>query len=364
MAPKMKRVAESIYKRGNVFYERITFDGKNTYKKLAVATLKEARDYRTARRALHLKALDGLTSASPYDEAPAKSTQAATVADLCQEFLKAGCPDKQRQFKTGHGLDEEKRRVRYLQAWDGWGDAEKISNAVLLRYETYRKGMKGTKLKNGRSIDMEVTTLKNVLRWGVLCERIKAYPFANVEIIKFQKGESAHAKHHCAQSPEELHTLAARLFSFPQSEVLGFQYLFEAFTGLRTSEALACRWNAKYGEPGFIDGDYLHVGRKKDGVNPWVKIHPALRALLDAMKLWRDTRKVIINNKAEFPLSKSQWFFPSPQYPTQAVCRKSLAHALQREVSALIKEKKLPAGYRLRKVQTGALCRTVESEDS
>jgi hypothetical protein len=46
----MKRVAESIYKRGDVFYERIQFDGKNTFKSLPVATLKEAREYRAQRR--------------------------------------------------------------------------------------------------------------------------------------------------------------------------------------------------------------------------------------------------------------------------------------------------------------------------
>jgi hypothetical protein len=113
---------------------------------------------------------------------------------------------------------------------------------------------------------------------------------------------------HCYQtaplSGDELHNLARHLFLARghRSEVLAFQLLFEAMTGLRRGEAVQMRWDAtSRGQFGFIERwKYLHVPREKGGVAPWVEIHPALKDLLLALKSWRDRR---------YP--QSPWFFPS-----------------------------------------------------
>lgn len=331
-----KTVAPGILKKGDAYFERVLVDGRDTTKKIPVLTLKEAKDYRVRRLAQHAQAREGiLLVESPYAKAK-RRIASADFNELCQFFLDAGCPDKDRQFKKDKQLAEEIRRVGILRGWPGWKEqvVEQINNATLLRYEAWRR-KNSTQMRNGRSIDMEVTTLKNILRCATLHEKLSVYPLANVEVIKLQKGKSQHAKDHCMKSPEELHHFAERLFSVPQSEALGFQALFEAFTGVRTSEALACRWDAKYGEAGYTDGDHIHLARAKDGVNPWAQIHPTLKELLRVMKLWHDTR---------YP--KSPWFFPSYSAPEQAVGVQSLAHALRREVEELIEAGKLAAGSR------------------
>jgi integrase len=339
----MQPVADGVYKyvgrkKSVAYYERVRVDGKDTFKKLPAATLAEAKTARAARLTQHAKAKEGLFSVvSPYEK-KAPAIKSASFDQLCQFFLDSNCPDKDRCYKKGRQLEDEKRRVKVLRRWSGWDKQPltTLDNATLLSYEAWRREEKKSKVRNGRSIDMEVTTLKNVLRWAVLNKRLASYPFANVERMRFQRGASVSAKHCCAQSPDELHEFAAELFSYPQSEVLGFQFLIEAFTGIRTSEALALRKTEKHGAAGYRDAEFLHLARCKDGINPWAKIHPALAELLAAHDAWLKWR---------YP--KSPFYFPSPWYPdTQAVGPQSLAHSLRRIVEKRVKDGKLPEGSR------------------
>lgn len=51
-----------------------------------------------------------------------------------------------------------------------------------------------SQIKNGRTIDTEVCTLKNVLRHAELCELIPRFEFPNDGQVRKFKGESRHAK--------------------------------------------------------------------------------------------------------------------------------------------------------------------------
>jgi len=88
---------------------------------------------------------------------------------------------------------------------------------------------------------------------------------------------------------DELHKLAALFFGGERSqlEVLAWQALLEAMTGLRTCEALQLRADAAPYEPGWItpDGKTLGVRRAKgqQNVNPFVEIRDGLRSVLDAL---------------------------------------------------------------------------------
>ena len=197
---------------------------------------------------------------------------------------------------------------------------------------------KSEQMKNGRRIDLEVITLKKALRWARVRDQIAADPFAGEEIGTFQDTDKiSKSKERRPLDGEELHFLAERLFADGyRSEVLGFQCLFEAFTGVRTSEALRLRWDAKYSEAGHIDGKFLHLARSKKGVNPWVEIRPHLRQLLKVMRAWRAVR---------FP--DSPWFFPAPYDAKKAVAPTSLTHALSRAVSDAIKAGKIDAGRKV-----------------
>jgi hypothetical protein len=48
--------------------------------------------------------------------------------------------------------------------------------------------------------------------------------------------EERHAKEVAASSPEELHKVASVFFEDPRTEVTGWQFLWEAHSGMRTEE--------------------------------------------------------------------------------------------------------------------------------
>jgi hypothetical protein len=93
--------------------------------------------------------------------------------------------------------------------------------------------------------------------------------------------------------------------------LLGWQFIFEAFTGLRTCEALQLRTDAKPYEAGWVspDGKSVCVRRAKNqqSVNPLVRVHDGLAAWLKAHREWKQNR---------YP--DSPWYFPSYRNPDTA----------------------------------------------
>jgi hypothetical protein len=136
---------------------------------------------------------------------------------------------------------------------------------------------------------------------------------------------------------DELHNIAALLFKNPHSVVLGFQMLFEASTGLRTSEILKWGYD-KFGTT-TSDGKSVHVWRCKGqhAVNPYVTNHEGLQALIAAHAKW----------KAEY-YPNSAWFFPGHDRDSnQPVNKGALAHALRRlHAKGLMKKKRISHGMR------------------
>jgi hypothetical protein len=141
-------------------------------------------------------------------------------------------------------------------------DASALALADLERYDAWRR-QSSKKMKNGRRVDQEVITLKHALRWAHRLGKLKNNPLEGVEIGRFQVGNSRPSRECRPRDADHLHELARRQFEGPaKGHVLGSQMLFEAFTGVRTGEALACRWDAKWGEAGFVEGECL-VGPRK-----------------------------------------------------------------------------------------------------
>jgi hypothetical protein len=155
---------------------------------------------------------------------------------------------------------------------------------------------------------MEMNTLSNAVLWAMRCDLIRQNP------LNFRRPRYCCAKNvrHCREfmphDTEALHEIAALMFSDIRAETLGWQMMFEAFTGLRTCEALRLRTDAQPFEPGWItkDGKSLCVRRAKnqEAVNPFVLIHDGLAAWLKAHKEWKEKR---------YP--KSPWFFPNYRDP-------------------------------------------------
>jgi hypothetical protein len=138
----------------------------------------------------------------------------------------------------------------------------------------------------------------------------------------------------------ELHQIARLLFSSRTSEVLGFQFLFTAYTGQRTCEILKLNLNAGPDEPGSVmeGGKCLRVWRAKgqDIVNPFCAVHEGLESLIAAHKRWISLR---------YP--NATWYFPGRSGAELLVDKSALAHALKRlRKKALISRRITPHGAR------------------
>jgi integrase len=328
MPGAFKKLGDGLYWKqgalGRVYYERIQRGGKDQFKQVPAKDIDEARAVRVHRNIQYKQYIEGIPGASdPYAEPKVKASK-ATMIQVFDAYIKADCPQMDWKPRKGKALADEKRNVRFLRVWRGWNEqaVEEVRTSTLKGYAKWRKA-NSKRMKNGRRVDMEIQTLKAALHNAATDDLIKVNPLATLDLGTFQTGEVAHCKFRRPENAEQLHALARWMFerkSGTRSDILGFQCLFEALTGVRTSEALRCRWDAKYGEPGFIDGEYMHLARSKQGVNPWVKIHPALKQLLDVMKLWRSTNE---------RYKDSPWFFPSPVDPMKkAIGSTALVHAL------------------------------------
>jgi integrase len=138
-----------------------------------------------------------------------------------------------------------------------------------------------------RAVDLELNTLKNVFKFAVRSGQLRANPLDLRRPSYCDSRTVKHCREYAPRSAEELHAHAAYFFSRPGSEVYGWQLLFEAFTGCRTSEALALRMDAKEHEPGWVTDGVLWLARAKGGTNNWIKIHPALSDWLKSFTTWR-----------------------------------------------------------------------------
>jgi integrase len=313
------RVADGIYRdsRTGHFYERPTVRGRRTWRKLDGHLLKLARESLAQRRADTTRSKLGLAR-DPY--APAPLTLGA-VLDLYRE---AHCPDRHQQPRDQHRLVQEESRIRKLLPFWQNHKPEHVRPALdfprYLAHRTFRKGAHG-----GRAVDLELATLANACRWAVMVGKLQSSPFVGPR-PKFRSRQIQHCRDAAPLDAGELHSLAAYLFERTERVVLGWQLLLEAFTGCRTSEILALRWDAqRAGDPGFQDGAWLWLRRCKGGVNPFALIHPALRALLDALAVWRRDL-----------CPKTPWYCPSPRDARRPVDRSGLAHALRHAGPAVL----------------------------
>jgi integrase len=305
-------IAPGIYRENRTgrLYERPYVAGQRTWRRLAARTLKDAKAELSAKRTDQARSVHGFAK-DPY------GPPAHTVGQLCATFIEADCPDRNHRPRSGHALESEEYRIKtFLPFW-----TRKLSSHVKAKdcaeYYTWRK-KRVKRGDGGRAIDMELTTLSNVFHWAVSVGKAESNPLANGR----PRFRNTKAVRHCREvmplDGNELHELAKRFFQDKRSEVLGWQLLFEAMTGCRTSEMLRLRWDAATrSSPGFIENDWLWIVRSKGGVKPFVTIHPALKDCIEAFKQWHAKR-----------FSGSPWWFPSFRVKGEPITRDALTRAL------------------------------------
>lgn len=307
-----------------MYLRRVQHGGRDTYESLgtckkaqAIATLDDFRLADTAhRRGLTISNKNGIV----------------TVQEVLERYRDDGFPDHRGVArKPGRHLDCEKAAVPRLLAYFDDHDASALCQNILDDYHAERTA--NVRTGDGhRTTDLEINTLNNAMKWAVRKQMLATNPISN----RARYHDPIAARHCREVSPtttEELHDTASKLFASRSGQVLGWQALFEAFTGLRTSEVIQLRMNAAPDEPGWITPDDSMVVRrvkrsKKD--NPYVALHPALKQLMEAHRSW---------HQAHHP--DSPWFFPGRSDPQSHVDGGALTHALQR----LLDEKKITRKY-------------------
>ena len=286
------------------FYVR-TLDpktGRRTWHSLATSDPAQARA--RARSEIE-KAQAGGDSWTQYRQ-QVEQRASLTMDALFDEYILAGYPGRD-------GKPRPPGRQRYLfanflkSARDWWGPLgiSTIKPADVITFLDTRRDCP-------RSGELQLNTVANVFRWAIRAGKIDRNPIAGIDAPR-------HQAEHCAtmapESPEELHQLCALLFQDEQTAPYGAQLMFQALTGLRPGEPGALRWDAAPGQPGsitpsIIDGKpihWLHVRRLKHGINPAVRMHPALECFLAA---WR-----IYSRRWDSP-----FYFPDPSKPDRPCC--------------------------------------------
>ncbi len=221
-----------------------------------------------------------------------------TTAELLTHYKISKCPDRDKQPRTGDALDAEERNLETLARWWGPKLAANLTDSDQDDYHTWRLSTV-TRGTGHRTTELELSTLKNALRWAVRSKKLDRMPLTQAYRFRDPK-KIQHARQFMPRSGDELHTIAGALFQNRDTEVYGWQCLLEAYTGLRGAEARELRAAPKRLDPiapppaGHMDERYLHVHRAKRGRNPRIRLddpeRPEIRPLLERILAWHAAR--------------------------------------------------------------------------
>ena len=314
---KWELAADGIYRytpNGTYYYRPVQQDGKRTYRSLKTKNLKLAKE-----KFYKLQAGNGNIAENKL-----------TVEDILKNYEQDGYPDETLAKRTERTEKDEKRHLALLRKFWPMILVQDVCDPVCDRYFRWRK----RNLRQGsgeRSTDRELNTLHNAFKYAKRKGLIRVNPLADRP--KYQKSSSVrHCREFCPNDADELHSAAAILFQHPNSVVLGFQMLSEAYSGLRTIEVL--KWGTKDFGSLTPDGKYLNVWRCKNqhNANPYVDVREGLEALLKAHATWKSEN---------YP--DSPHFFPS--HCGGVVDKGALSHALRR-IAPTLKKKLTSHGMR------------------
>lgn len=306
----MKSIAHGVYEREDgSYWIRPTIHGSRTWRRLAAIKRREAIMEGQAVLVAQRQSEFGVAK-DPFSEA------GCTVAELVRAYLDAGCPDRRLMPRGEEFCKGEKTRLNHVVAWFGNMPAAEVRISHTHDYHRWRL-KQITRGAGNRTIDLELNSLSNACNYGVATQRLDMNYVRNRQRFAAAK-EIRHCRENMPANGDELNKIAEALFLVRQSESLGWQCLIEAMTGLRTHEALMLRMDAGPGEPGHIDGEWLHVHRGKRGMYPLVKLHPDLLECISAHRQW---------HKARFP--DSRYWFPGIG-GVLPVCKTALSNSIRR----------------------------------
>lgn len=264
------------------FWFRPTINGRRTWKRLASLSEGDARQEIATLSSDHARSRLGLC-ADPL------APPSLTWGQLADRYVTA--PDAPASYR---------HTIPRLRAHFGSTHALDISIPMILKYGAKRPT---------RAADLDLAILSSVMTWGVMRGLLRHNP---IKIRPRLHHIKRHSNEVMPADAEELHALAAKLLPV----AVGWQLLFAALTGCRTSEILRWRMDASgRKDPGWVEGRYLYVRRSKKGVNPFVELTPELSECIAAHHKWHN--------------GESPWWFPGADI-YRPLNRVALTHALAR----------------------------------
>jgi integrase len=267
---------------------------------------------------------------------------------LAQLYIDARCPNKKLESRSPVFCQPETARAKKLIEFYGRFTAEEITLATIPRYRVWRVRQLKANPEAGRTgdrtVDKDLVTLSNILSYGC-AQGLITTNHVRTGRPKYRTASAVrHSREVAPASAAVIHQIADSLFSDLRSEVLGWQLLFAAFTGCRTSELLRLRVDAADpAQPGHYqpagEGSQpglLSLGRRsKGGVNPWAMVGPEFAAMLQHFFAWHRKRH-----------PRATHYFPSPLRASAPVNLGALGHALARQCRALDLPHITPHGLR------------------
>ena len=154
-----------------VYYVRVQYGGRDTYKSLETNLKRKALEGLDARRQAKVAAKFGLALE------PDEVARTSSVAEIIKKFQEAGYPDKRgRKREDGVYLRSQRDYCDTLLTFFKDGTlTDDLRPKILSQYHEWRVGnvIRGT---GHRTTDLELTTLSNALDWAVREELIEVNP--------------------------------------------------------------------------------------------------------------------------------------------------------------------------------------------
>lgn len=301
----------------------------------SLGTAEQAEAIRRARQ--FLLAWEGSTDRHMRAQAELAGPARTTYADLAAAWAAAGYPDGDEHPRPLPAAERMASTIRRALDWWGSQDPLLTSRDTLREFARARRAVARRRRhqRGDRVIDLELAALSCLCQWAVATRRLERNPLADRP--RYRRPEDVrHCNKYRPATDEELHAILRWMWqpAEPTKRVVaGAVLAWCALTGQRPGEVGYLRADAQAAgdrrQPGarwtVRDGSArIACHRAKNGINPAVRIHPALEAYLDAWLRFR---------REHWP--RSPWYFPDPDAPQHPLPQDRLNAHLDAATAAL-----------------------------
>jgi integrase len=311
-------LGDNLWKRGATFYGRVKINGHYTWRRLKAIAVKNARAELATLVSNHSLSKIGL-AIDPWRKTEFK------IAELWDQWQAVGFPNRNLITLSDSQAHQVKAKANFIKPILG---NLRPADITIQTCDKYHQSRTGETKRSHRAVELELAALSRMFGWAVRAGHIQANPLA-AGIPRYRNpSDITNCSATMPMSDEEFHMVANFLLENPRSAALGWQFLIEGLTGVRTSEILMCRWDApkpppRGTSPGYMDDHSLYIERLKDGIFPYILLEctpgfAPLRTAIEALRKWHQQR---------YKDTPTPWWFPG-RTPSEPLDPTSLVHAI------------------------------------